>query len=230
MSPSEITRVVDQAIVGRRSVRAFLPKDIPRETIEEILQVAARAPSGSNIQPWKVYVLTGAKKDLLSQTILDIFNDPEKNAQHRAEYIYYPQNWVEPFLARRRKIGYDLYALANIARGEHAKMHQFQGNNYSFFGAPVALMLTIPRVMEQGSWLDFGMFMQNIMIAASARAIASCPQAALISYHQVVCDVLEIPQTEQYICTISLGYEDTLAQVNQLQTQRAQLADFVKFC
>lgn len=211
-------------------MRGFLPTQIPKETIEEILSVASRAPSGSNIQPWKVYVVTGEKKALISKSILDVFNDPVANVLQRAEYIYYPKKWAEPYLSRRRKVGYDLYALANIARGEHEKMHQFHANNFLFFGAPVALMFTMPRMMEQGSWLDYGMFLQNILLAANARGIATCPQAALIAYHKILTQILEFPPDEQYIATISLGYADTEMNVNQLQTERAPLEEFVKFC
>ncbi len=226
----ETTKIVDEVMLARRSVRGFLPTPVPRTIIEDILKVSAKAPSGSNIQPWKVYVVTGKRKEQITEAVLDVFNDPEKNVLHRPEYIYYPKNWTEPFLARRRKVGYDLYALAGIARGEHQKMHQFHGKNYEFFGAPVALMLTIPRVMEQGSWLDYGMFVQNVLLAATARGLASCPQAAFISYHQIVTDILEIPADEQFVMAISLGYEDTAETVNQLVTERAEVKDFVKFC
>lgn len=169
MDTSQVTKVVDEVMQLRRSVRGFLSTPIPRQMIEDILRVSSKAPSGSNIQPWKVYVLSGAKKQEITNAVLEIFNDPDKNLQHRPEYIYYPKNWIEPFLSRRRKVGYDLYALAGIERGEHQKMHQLHAKNYEFFGAPIALMLTIPRVMEQGSWLDYGMFVQNILIAATAR-------------------------------------------------------------
>jgi nitroreductase len=230
MKTKQVTEVVDEVMQLRRSVRGFLPTPVPRQMIEDILRVSSKAPSGSNIQPWKVYVLSGSKKQQITNAVLEIFNDPEKNLLHRPEYIYYPKNWTEPFLSRRRKVGYDLYALAGIARGEHQKMHELHAKNYEFFGAPVALMLTIPRVMEQGSWLDYGMFVQNILIAATARGLASCPQAAFISYHQVITDILEIPSDEQYVMAISLGYEDTSITVNQLVTERAELDEFVKFC
>jgi nitroreductase len=230
MQTAEITAIVDQIIEKRRSVRGFLPTPVPKETILDILRVAARAPSGSNIQPWKVYVVQGQKKHEITNRVLEIFNEPEKNARHQAEYVYYPKNWVDPYLSRRRKVGYDLYALAGIARGEHEKMHQYHGKNYQFFGAPVALMFTIPRMMEQGSWLDYGMFVQNILIAATARGLATCPQAAFIAYHQVIAEILEIPTDEQYVMAVSIGYEDTEEITNQLVTERARLDDFVKFC
>ncbi len=225
----EASKIVDEVMLARRSVRGFLPTPVSRSMIEDILRVSAKAPSGSNIQPWQVYVVTGQRKEEITQAILKVFNDPEKNVLHRPEYIYYPKNWTEPFLGRRRKVGYDLYDLAGIARGEHQKMQQFHGKNYEFFGAPVALMLTIPRMMEQGSWLDYGMFVQNILIAATARGLASCPQAAFIAYHQIITSILEIPDEEQFVMAISLGYEDTSEKINQLTTERAELKDFVKF-
>jgi hypothetical protein len=138
----EASKIVDEVMLARRSVRGFLPTPVSRSIIEDILRVSAKAPSGSNIQPWQVYVVTGQRKEEITQAVLEAFNDPEKNVLHRPEYIYYPKNWTEPFLGRRRKVGYDLYDLAGIARGEHQKMHQFHGKNYEFFGAPVALMLT----------------------------------------------------------------------------------------
>jgi len=225
----EASKIVDEVMLARRSVRGFLPTPVSRSMIEDILRVSSKAPSGSNIQPWQVYVVTGQRKEEITQAVLEAFNDPEKNVLHRPEYIYYPKNWAEPFLGRRRKVGYDLYDLAGIARGEHQKMHQFHGKNYEFFGAPVALMLTIPRMMEQGSWLDYGMFVQNILIAATARGLASCPQAAFIAYHQIIASILEMPAEEQFVMAISLGYEDTSEKINQLTTERAELKDFVKF-
>jgi nitroreductase len=224
-----VSKVVDQVIRSRKSVRAFLPTPIAHETILEIIEVAARAPSGSNIQPWKVYVMEGSAKEKLSQAVKDIFNDPTERAKHRPEYVYYPQSWVEPFLSRRRKVGFDLYKLVGIARGETEKMHAQHAKNFDFFGAPTALFFTIPRMMEQGSWIDYGMFLQNILIAANARGIATCPQAAFISYHKVVAQHLQFSEEEQLVCCISIGYEDTAQVVNQLQTERVPAAEFVTF-
>ena len=226
---TEISQVVDQVIRSRKSVRAFLPTPISHQTILEILEVAARAPSGSNIQPWKVYVLEGQAKEKLSKAVIDIFNNPDERPLHRPEYIYYPRSWVEPFVSRRRKVGFDLYKLVGIARGESQKMHEQHAKNFEFFGAPVALFCTIPRMMEQGSWIDYGMFLQNILIAANARGIGSCPQAAFISYHQLVSQHLQFPADEQLVCCISLGYEDKDAPENHLVTERVPVEEFVQF-
>ena len=223
------SQIVDQVIRSRKSVRAFLPTPIPHKTILEILEVASRAPSGSNIQPWKVYVLEGAAKEKLSQTVKDIFNDPAVRAIHRPEYIYYPKSWVEPFVSRRRKVGFDLYKLVGSARGENQKMHEQHAKNFDFFGAPVSIFCTIPRMMEQGSWIDYGMFLQNILIAANARGIGSCPQAAFISYHKVVAQQLNFSEDEQLVCCISLGYEDNSAPENKLVNERVPVEEFVQF-
>jgi len=186
MTKLHVSEIVDDVIRTRKSVRSFLSTPIPNQTVLDIVEVAGRAPSGSNIQPWRVYVLEGAAKERLSNSVKAVFNDPALRSLYRPEYIYYPKNWVEPYLSRRRKVGFDLYKLVGIARGENEKMHEQHAKNFDFFGAPTVLFFSIPRMMEQGSWLDYGMFLQNIMIAANARGIGSCPQAAFISYHKIV--------------------------------------------
>jgi len=221
--------IVDEVIRTRKSVRSFLSTPIPHGTILDIIEVASRAPSGSNIQPWKVYVLEGDAKQRLTQAVQEVFNDPAARALHRPEYVYYPKTWVEPFLSRRRKVGFDLYKLVGIDRGENQKMHEHQAKNFEFFGAPVVLFFSIPRMMEQGSWLDYGMFLQNILIASNARGIGSCPQAAFISYHKIVAQHLGFSEDEQLVCCISLGYENTTAPENQLITERTPVSEFVHF-
>ncbi len=221
--------LVDAAITSRRSIRAFLPKTVSQEEIEAILQVAARAPSGTNIQPWKVYVLTGAIKARLSEKILAVAQNPEQNALLQAEYPYYPEKWVSPYIDRRRKIGWDLYNLLGLTRDDKAGMAAQQERNFSFFDAPVGLMFTIDRVLEQGSWLDYGMFLQNIMVAARGRGLDTCPQAAFLAYHQIIRDTIGFPETEMLVCGMSLGYADAEKIENSLQTERAPLAEFVKF-
>ncbi|MGH6611260.1 MAG: nitroreductase, partial [Burkholderiaceae bacterium] len=183
-APIGAHEVVDHAIETRQSIRAFLPRPVPGSTIDEILQIAARAPSGTNTQPWKATVLTGAAKERLSAAILAVYNDPAERKQHTEEYAYYPTQWVDPYLARRRKIGWDLYGLLDIGREDKAKMHAQHGRNYLFFDAPVGIIFTIDRILEQGSWLDFGMFLQNVMVAARARGLDTCPQAAFMQFHR----------------------------------------------
>ncbi|UZG45848.1 nitroreductase [Caldimonas thermodepolymerans] len=221
--------IVDAAITSRRSVRAFLPTPVPRRVIEDILRVASRAPSGTNTQPWKVYVLTGAAREALSRKILAAYDDPAVAATHREEYPYYPREWVSPYVDRRRKVGWDLYGLLGIAKGDKARMHAQHGRNYTFFDAPVGLMFTIDRVMELGSWLDYGMFLQNIMIAARARGLDTCPQAAFTQFHRIVMEHIGAPANEMLVCGMSLGYADPEAVENRLQTEREPVEGFTTF-
>nr|WP_297352235.1 nitroreductase [uncultured Caldimonas sp.] len=227
-SPSCVA-AVDAAIASRRSIRAFLPTAVPRGVIEDILRIASRAPSGTNTQPWKVYVLTGASKLALTQKILSAYDDPAIAATHEEEYAYYPREWVTPYIDRRRKIGWDLYGLLGIAKGDKARMHEQHGRNYRFFDAPVGLMFTIDRVMEQGSWLDYGMFLQNIMIAARARGLDTCPQAAFTQFHRIILEHLGAPASEMLVCGMSLGHADPDAVENRLITERAPVEGFTTF-
>jgi len=226
-SPQQQT--VDAAITSRRSIRAFLPAPVARADIEAILEVAARAPSGTNTQPWKVYVLTGPLKRELAARILAAHNDPEQAAQHTEEYAYYPRQWVSPFIDRRRKVGWDLYALLGLTRENKAGMAAQHGRNYEFFGAPVGFIFTIDRVMEQGSWLDYGMFLQNIMVAARGRGLDTCPQAAFTQYHRIITEVLQLPPNETVVCGMALGFADHGKIENSLVTEREALPGFVKF-
>ena len=220
---------VEEAISSRRSIRAFLPTPVSQQTIENILDTAARAPSGTNIQPWKTYVLTGDSLAGLSQAILKVYNDPESAKDHTEEYAYYPREWVSPYIERRRKIGWDLYGLLGITRDDKQKMHHQHGRNYCFFDAPVGLMFTIDRVLEQGSWLDYGMFLQNIMIAARGNGLDTCPQAAFTPFHRVISEYLNIPETQSVVCGMSLGYADPNAVENSLTTEREPLDHWVTF-
>jgi nitroreductase len=222
-------QAVDAAITSRRSIRAYLPQPVAREDVAQILQVAARAPSGTNTQPWKVYVLDGERKQQLSSAILAIHNDPAQAKQHTEEYAYYPRAWVSPFIERRRKVGWDLYALLGLTRDNKAGMAAQHGRNYEFFGAPVGLIFTMDRIMEQGSWLDYGMFLQNIMVAARARGLDTCPQAAFTQYHRVIGQVLGLPENEIVVCGMALGVADPTKIENTLITDRMQVEEFVKF-
>ena len=220
---------VDEAITSRRSVRAFLSTPVPRETIEQILHVAARAPSGTNTQPWKVHVLTGDAKVRLSRAIRAAYDDPGQRAMHAEEYAYSPTQWVAPYIDRRRKVGWDLYGLLGIGKSDKARMHEQHGRNYEFFDAPVGLIFTIDRVMQQGSWLDYGMFLQNIMIAARARGLDTCPQAAFTQFHRVIAQQLSLSPDEMVVCGMSLGHEDKGAPENALVTEREPVAGFARF-
>lgn len=225
-----ITQIVDEVMSSRHSVRDFLPTPVPQETLRELLQVASRAPSGTNIQPWKVYVVQGEVKTSLSEKILAAFNDPEEAETHSEEYNYYPLEWRSPYIDRRRKVGLDMYKLVGIAKGDTAKMHEQHGRNYQFFDAPVGLIFTIDRIMQQGSWMDYGMLLQNIMLAAKARGLDTCAQVSFSKFHRIISEQLQVPDNEMFVCAISLGYAKPDAPVNQLRTERAPLEDWVKFC
>ena len=220
---------VDQAITSRRSIRAYLPDPVAREDIEAILEVAARAPSGTNTQPWKVYVLTGAARDRLSAAIVDTYLDPQAASAHAEEYSYYPTKWVSPYIDRRRKVGWDLYALLGLTREDKAGMQAQHARNYAFFDAPVGIIFTIDRIMERGSWLDYGMFLQNIMVAARGRGLDTCPQAAFTQFHRIISDTLQLPPNEQVVCGMALGYADPDKIENSLVTQREPVSGFAKF-
>ncbi len=230
MTPTpEQTAAVDAAITTRRSLRAFLPTPVPRASIEAILSVAARSPSGTNTQPWKVYVLTGEAKTSLSRKIQAVFNDPVEREKHSEEYAYYPTEWKSPFIDRRRKVGWDLYGLLGIAKADKARMHAQHGRNYDFFDAPVGLMFTIDRVMRQGSWLDYGMFLQSVMVAARGRGLDTCPQAAFMQFHRIISAHIGAPENEQVVCGMSLGFADPNAVENTLVTEREPVSAFTRF-
>ena len=229
MIQSDEQKIVDAAITSRRSIRAFLPTPVAREDIEAILEVAARAPSGTNTQPWKVYVLTGAAKEQLSAEVLRAHNDPALATQHTEEYAYYMHEWVSPYIDRRRKVGWDLYSLLGLKRDNKAGMHAQHGRNYLFFDAPVGLIFTIDRIMERGSWLDYGMFLQNIMVAARARGLDTCPQAAFTRFHKIIAEQLKIPDSEMVVCGMSLGFADMSRIENTLVTERVPASAFAKF-
>jgi len=221
------TEIVDEALNSRRSVRAFLPTEVDEQTIRDILQVAARAPSGTNMQPWKVYVVTGEKKQALSEAILSSGIRPEKVAWD--EYKYYPDQFFEPYLTRRRAVGFALYNLLGIGRRDVERMRAQHDRNFTFFDAPVGMIFTIDRQLNVGSWLDHGMFLQSIMIAARARGLHTCPQAAFAPYHRQIRPLLDIPENEVVVCGMALGHEDESKPENQLRSERAPLEEFVTF-
>jgi len=225
----EQTAAVDAAIKTRHSLRAFLPTPVPRQTIEDILEVASWAPSGTNTQPWQVHVLTGAALKRVAGRIQAAYLDPNQNAEHREEYAYYPTEWRSPYIDRRRKVGWDLYGLLGIAKTDKARMQHQHGRNFVFFDAPVGLMFTIDRVMQQGSWLDYGMFLQNIMVAARARGLHTCPQAAFTQFHRLIAQELQLGDEQMVVCGMSMGYADPDAVENSLVTERVPVADFARF-
>lgn len=220
---------VDAAITSRRSVRAFLPTPVPTATVRELLTIAARSASGTNIQPWLVHVVTGAARQTLSDRILAVFNDPDALAEHHSEFSIYPTEWVSPYLDRRRKVGWDLYGLLGIGKGDRERTHAQHARNFQFFDAPVGLIFTVHRSLGYAAWVDYGMFMGNLMTAARARGLHTCPQFAFAQFQRVIADCLDLAPTERVLCGMSLGYEDTAAVENSLRSERAPLDEWARF-
>jgi nitroreductase len=222
------TLTADEALLTRRAVRAFLPTPVDRTTVAELLTLASRAPSGSNIQPWKVRVVAGETRARLSRAILEAL-DRDGPGKHRREWNYYPVNWREPFLGRRRKIGWDLYALLGIGKGDFVATERQRRRNYEFFGAPVGMIFTLDEDLEIGSWLDLGIFIGSLTLAARGRGLDTCPQAAFADFHAVIRQELAIPHSEIIICGLALGYADPDAAENRLVTERASADQFATF-
>jgi len=224
------TASVDTAILSRFSARAFLPQAVERSVLEEVLQVAARAPSGTNTQPWKVYVLQGAKRDeLVAKTCAAhdaISANPALAAEYAEVYDYYPEKWVSPYIDRRRECGFGLYGVLGIGKGDKDRMHQQHQMNFRFFDAPVGLIFTIDKVMGRGSLLDYGMFLQSIMLAARARGLHTCPQAAWNNFSKIILPHVGAGESEMVVCGMALGYADESALVNTFQTTRVKAQDF----
>lgn len=229
----EQIRYVDDAITARHSVRAFLDTPVATETIKDILNVAARAPSGTNTQPWKVYVVTGQKRAEMIERVCTaqqaLFQQPELAEQYQETFAYYPETWISPFIDRRRENGWGLYGLLGIQKGEKEKMAAQQLRNYQLFDAPVALYFTVNKAMGIGSKMDISMMIQNVMIAAKARGLDTCPQAAWNHFHPIVLDVLGAPENEELVCTIALGYADPDHIVNTFITPREPVENFTVF-
>ena len=215
------------ALETRRSIRAFLPTAVAQADVETILAAAARAPSGTNTQPWRVRVLTGDALRRLVNAVQAAHNDP--SYVQAEEYAYYPSQWKSPFIDRRRKVGWDLYGLLGIGKTDKALMHAQHGRNYGFFDAPVGMIFTIDRSLNQGSWLDYGMFLQSIMLAARALGLHTCPQAAWTPFHRAVAQVLQFAPEEMLVCGMALGYADPAAIENTLRTERAPVTEFATF-
>lgn len=221
---------VDDAITGRQSVRAFTQQPVQRDMLESILEVASRAPSGTNTQPWKVYVLQGHKRDALVQDVCAAIDavhaDPALAPQYQEAFAYYPKQWTQPYLDRRRENGWSLYGLLGITKGDKERMYAQMRRNFQFFDAPVGLIFTVDKVLERGSLLDYGMFLQNIMVAARARGLATCPQAAWSAYGSIVLPHIGAGEQEVLLCGMALGYADTSAIVNRLATPRVPASEF----
>jgi nitroreductase len=215
------------AITSRRSVRGFQDKPVPRSTVEAIVSAASRSPSAVNTQPWLVHVLTGSTKARLSAAIMD--ERASGASDPSPEYAYYPETWVEPYLSRRRAIGWRLYGLLGIGKGDRAGARGWHDQNFGFFGAPVGMIFTVDRRLALGSYLDMGMFMQNIMVAARGLGLDTCPQAAFAGYHATIRRVLALPDERLVLCGMALGWADPGAIPNSLETDREPVENFATF-
>lgn len=213
----------------RRSIRAFLPRPVERQEIHQILDLARHAPSGTNIQPWKVYVATGETQQALVLKLRAAFDDPASSEKYQQEYPYYPEEWISPYVERRRKVGWDLYALLGIAKTDKTRMFAQHRRNVECFGAPASLFFTIDRRLAQGSWLDYGMFIQNVALAVTAHGLSSCVQAAFNPFHRVIREVLPWPDSEMLVCGMSLGHADSDAVENSLVVEREPVESFAQF-
>ena len=222
--------IVDEAILSRRSIRAFTAQPVTKEAVAELLAVASRAPSGTNTQPWKVYVLQGASRTELADKVCAVHDatrqDPTLAAKYQEEYDYYPQKWVSPYIDRRRENGWSLYGLLGIGKADKDKMHAQHQRNYRFFDAPVGLMFTMDRVMGRGSLVDFGMFLHNFMVAARGRGLDTCPQAAWNGFAKIIMPHIGATPDEMLVCGMALGYADQSAIVNTLTTPRESVERF----
>ncbi len=233
MTDSAQIAAVDAAITSRRSVRAFTQQPVARPVIEALLQVASRAPSGTNTQPWQVYVVTGASQARIIEAVCAahdaVRNEPSLAEQYQEAYAYYPQQWKSPYIDRRRENGWGLYGLLGIGKGDKAAMHAQHQQNFRFFGAPVGLFFTVDTSMGTGSKMDIAMMMQNLMIAARARGLDTCPQAAWNHYHRLILPLLGAGEDEMLVCGMALGYADARAKVNEFITPREPVTSFTRW-
>ena len=224
---------VDEAIESRLSVRAFTPQAVAPDVIQDILARASRAPSGTNTQPWRVYVLSGRSRDTLVAQVCAAHDalraDPALAAEYCEEYDYYPQQWVSPYIDRRRENGWGLYGLLGITKGDKDAMHAQHQRNFRFFDAPVGLMFTVDRVMGRGSLLDYGMFLDNIMLLARARGLHTCPQAAWNGFAKIILPHIGAGPGEMLVCGMALGYADPSAIVNTFHTPRESATAFTRW-
>ena len=221
---------VDQAITTRMSARAFTAQPVPREVLTHLLELAARSPSGTNTQPWKVYVLQGASRATLVDKVCaahdEIRANPDMANEYREAYDYYPEKWVSPFIDRRRENGWSLYGLLGIGKGDKDKMHAQHQRNYRFFDAPVGLMFTLDKVMGRGSLVDYGMFLQTLMVATRGHGLHTCPQAAWNGFAKIILPHIGAGDNEMLVCSMALGYADESELVNTFRTPRESVASF----
>jgi len=216
---------VSEALAARKTIRAFRSDPVSLDTVREILRLAARAPSGGNLQPWKAYVLVGEARDELVRRVAE--KRKETPMGEAPEYHIYPPNLTEPYKTRRFRVGEAMYATMGIPREDKMARLKFFAGNWEFFGAPVGLIFTIERQMQQGQWSDLGMFLQSIMLLAREHGLHTCPQEAWAVWHSVIREYLSVPADQMIFCGMAIGHADETAPVNRLVTERAGLEEFV---
>ncbi|NVH75753.1 nitroreductase [Paraburkholderia sp. JPY432] len=218
---------VIEALRSRRSVRGFLDTPVSRATVESILTSASFSPSAANTQPWRVYACSGEAKQQLRDELVELHY--AGGGGHVADYQYYPEDWQDPYLSRRKLVGKQLYEILGIARTDTRGMYGQYAKNFGFFGAPVGLFFTLDRIHRQAAWIDLGMFMQSVMLAAAAHGLQTCPQQAFARYHRVIRRHLHVPESEIVVCGMALGYEDPDDPANTLRTGREAVDDFTSY-
>ncbi|MEL0082470.1 MAG: nitroreductase [Gammaproteobacteria bacterium] len=212
------------AITDRISTRKYLDKPVSEELMKKIIETARWAPSGTNCQPWQVIGVTGKTRDAISA---DLLAHVSAGGAESAHYHYYPQDWHEPYLQRRRTCGYMLYEAQGVARDDKPARMKSMLQNFDFFGAPAGMFFYIPRVMAKGSWVDMGMFIQSVMLAARGLGLESCPQFALAMYPEVVEQHISPPENHSMVCGLSIGYGDSAAAVNNYRTERLTVEEIL---
>ncbi len=217
---------VTEALKTRKSVRAYLDKPVEDQKISAILKAARHAPSGVNTQPWQVAVVTGESKMQLQKKIEARFRDGDKG---KAEYDYYPNEWAEPFTSRRKECGLLMYKTLGIERSDRERQKNQWAANYRAFDAPVMLLFFMDKRLQAGSFMDYGMFLQSIMLAATEQGLATCPQASLADYPNLIKQQLGYSNEQILLCGMALGYEDTKAPVNSYRTTREEFQSFTQF-
>ncbi len=219
-----------EAITSRMSVRAFTKVPVSKAIILKLLDISARAPSGTNTQPWKVYVVEGNALDALCEKVCAAYDsiavNPEVAKEYQPAYDYYPTKWFSPYIDRRRENGWGLYGLLGITKGDKDKMHVQHRKNFQAFGAPVSLFFTIDKELGRGSMLDYGMFLQNMMVAARGEGLDTCPQAAWNDYAKIILPAIGAKENEILVCGMALGYADKSNIVNTFHTPRVRAEEF----
>ena len=219
---------VYNSLISRRSVRRFLSKEVDQSKIKKILEGAAFAPSGHNIQPWHVYVVTGDKKKKITDEIINsIENGEAKN--FKQEFDYYPTEWYEPYISRRRAVGFELYKLLGISKDDYDARNKQMQENFHFFGAPVGMFITMDRRLAEGTFIDLGMFIQSILVGARGEGLHTCGQVAFTKFHTILSKELEFDENEMLVCGVSMGYEDEDAPENKLRVEKLKHDQFSTF-